>query len=211
LLLQRGEPEIEELDQLAAIGGVHEEDVLGLHVTVDDPGAVGGAEPLRDAGRDPHRARRAQRARERERVGEIQADEQLHREEAAPLAGALDAVHLEHVGVPDARGRGCLTLEPRDERGVGLVLDPQHLERDPRGRADGSRAAIRGYGLGQINVAGAAAAEQLDDPVAAGSDRPHERFGEGSRRHEGASVAGAPARVRAEPAFMVRPRVPALR
>ena len=169
------EAEVDQLDDLAPVGSVHQEEVLRLDVAVDHARPVRGGQPVRGRVGDPRGAARRQRPRVRKRIGEIEPDEELHREERR--LGIVD-VHLidaEHVGVVDEGGGARLAREASERRALS-VLGAEHLERDPL-------PARVADAFGEVDMTGPAASEVLDDPEAPAEELADEAAGLRAGRH----------------------------
>ena len=145
-----GQAEVEHLHQAAA----GHEDVRGLDVTVQHALRVrrvdrrGNLEREVEHGVDRHRV-------PADRLGERAPVEQLHGEEALPLA-LLDRVDRADVRVVQRRRRARLAQEALDGGRRRRQLGRQELERD-----DPAEAEI----LGLVDDTHAAGAETIDDPV----------------------------------------------
>ena len=117
-----GDAEVREEELVPA-----EEDVLGLHVTVHDAGAVGVPERAGDLLQDAHRLGHRQRPVATEPVAQGLALDVRHGEPQQPRAGAR-VIHREDVRMLQSGGHADLALEPLGtERGGHLGVE--HLDR----------------------------------------------------------------------------------
>ena len=144
-----GDAEIRHDDPAAA---ALEEDVVGLHVAVDDADGVGGAQGIRRLGQDaPHFLRReaapALEAR-RQRLAVHVGHDEVH----DPVRPFADGVNRHDVGVGEPRRRFGFAEEPRPDAFLERQLRRQYLD---------CHAAL------QALVAGV-----IDDPHAAAPDLP---------------------------------------
>src|SRR5262249_33710382 len=78
LVRDLGEPEVEELDEVAVAAAVDEEHVVRLEVAVDDADRVRRGERVGHLRADVERALRSQRALEPHQVGEAPPRQKLH-------------------------------------------------------------------------------------------------------------------------------------
>ena len=147
-----GEPEVTDPD--ATIGA--DEDVVGLDVTMDEPGGVGGREAF--AGRDQRgqdlgpRAITGGQPRAQGRAGD-----ELHRHEG-PAIVIADLEHGHHVRVGELGHRECLAAQP-----IGRPRAVVELDRDN---------AIELAIMRQVDGPHPARAEHALDLVAVRDDRP---------------------------------------
>jgi hypothetical protein len=143
------DPEVEHLRSLASrlerIG--HEQDVLRLEVAVDDPFRVSRRERCAHLREHEHDAHLLHRPLAGERLEQVGALRQLHRDERL---FALDAPveDLDDVRVHQMRGRLRLSLEAAHDHGVTGQVLLEDLERDGaaalliEGRVDGGHPAL---------------------------------------------------------------------
>ena len=114
-----GDPEVHDLDPIAAVVLSPDHDVLGLQVTVDNAEQVSGGERVGNLHRDPGRARCRNRTEPLDRRGERVALDVFHGEIQHAIA-FTEVVDLRDVWVIDAARVGCLAIEAADRlRGVG--------------------------------------------------------------------------------------------
>ena len=162
-LIGAGQAEVGDLDP-AVVG---EQDVLGLHVAVQDAGVVGGREGGEH--RLDHRQRLGRRHRRflADQVAHGQAGDVLHHQEerAVVVAGVEDG---DHVVVREPGGGAGLALEAADE----LLVVGQPLVHD----LDGHRAVEPEVG-GLVDGGHPAAGDPGAHAVAAVEDAPDERVG----------------------------------
>jgi hypothetical protein len=158
------QPEVGDLDP-AVVG---QQDVLGLHVAVDHPGPVGGAQ------RGQHRLDHGQRPGRRHRclgadqVAERDPGDVLHDQEQGAVVVAL-VEHRDHVVVGEPGGRLRLAPEATGELVVVAQSGVHHLDRD--------RAVEPGVG-GLVDSGHAAPGDPRSDQVAAVEEPADERVGD---------------------------------
>ena len=144
-----------EVDEVREVVVVHQ-DVGRFDVAVHQPGLVGVVQRRRDLLDDRHRARRVERSGVEQGL-QVDAVDQPHGHVQATVDLA-DVVDRHDVGIVQAcRGAG-LAAEPLLEIGVLGEVGEQHLQRHD---------AVDGGVVGAPHLAHAAAAQQLDQPVAA--------------------------------------------
>jgi hypothetical protein len=118
-----GDAEVEHLD--LAAGG--QEDVAGLDVAVDDPGAVGRLERVGNGGHDPDRLRRGHRPGAVETGGQALALEQLHDQVGAPVL-LTQVEHPGNVRVVEPAGRPRLPAQALGGPAVAGQGPAEHLD-----------------------------------------------------------------------------------
>ena len=125
---QLGEAEIQHLDEGRVVAVRHEEDVLGLEISVDDAMGVAGRERVGDLRGDAQRALGIEGRLTRDELGEWPALEVLHDEVEVAGGRAAEVGDLDDVLVADAVDGGRLIDEARDDVGVPRVLRVNDLE-----------------------------------------------------------------------------------
>ena len=141
---------------------VGEEDVAGLHVAVNQPVLLRGAQPLRDLDAHVQHLRLRHAALERDEAVERAAVHQLHGDVEAPAirAGGED---LHYMRMIDRRRDAGLRLELRDELLVLALVAAQELQR---------HVAVEARVVRPIHHAHAAAAHHIHQLEVA-DRRPH--------------------------------------
>ena len=162
-----GDAEVEHLDEVGAALALDEVDVLRLHVAVDDPVAVRGAQPLRDLHQDRARAVPVHRARLLQPLPEVLAVQVLHRDEHQPLGRLAEVRDVDDVLVADARRALGLLQEPGDQIGPARQVLEQDLERD---------LLLDQRVLGLVDRAHPALADLADDAVPLGQHLADQRI-----------------------------------
>ena len=114
---------------------LHEEDVVGLEIAMDDPGGVRACEALEDLRDDVQRLGERHAARPAEALAEVLAAEQLHDEIRASVLGA-GVEDRDDVRALDRAHRPRLAGEARDDSLVGGELRVDELDRDALAEAD---------------------------------------------------------------------------
>ena len=143
-----------------------EHDVRGLHVTVDEPAAVGGVESRRDLLHDRHDPVGVEPSLAHDHRAQIGPLDPAHGDEQAAV-GLARLVHGDHVRVVDRRGQLGLALEAAPEVRVVGELGDDHLHGD---------LAIQGELGGAVDATHAALSGQALDSVA-GQDRANRHLG----------------------------------
>jgi hypothetical protein len=157
-----GQAEVREVDVLLSLV-VRDEDVRGLHVSVDQATAVCRVQGRSDRTEECDRPVGVDRALPREQGPKVRAADVAHRDEELPL-GLARLVHRHDVGVLQTRGELGLPHEARAERIVRGELGGKDLDRN---------APAETSVLGKVDNAHPAAPEQGLDPVEAeGGARP---------------------------------------
>jgi hypothetical protein len=100
--------EVEDLDGTFAV----EHHVGGLHIAVDDPGAMRVAQAIGDVGDPLENAQQGDTVRPAHVLGERVPLDVFHRDEGLPLVLA-DIEHRNDVAVTEARHRACFAGEAR--------------------------------------------------------------------------------------------------
>src|SRR5690606_18887857 len=122
--------EVDDLEEVrAARFLVHDEQVLGLEIAVDDALLVRGAEALEELEHELGHGARGERPA-REAIGEGLPVEELAHHVARAVGEDADVVNLEDVIVADATGRAHLALEARRAVLRGDRVRQEHLDRD---------------------------------------------------------------------------------
>ncbi len=135
-----GESEVGHLD----LAVTTDDDVLGLHVAVDEAGRVGGAQRQQDRLEDRDRLAGCQRRLLVDDVAQRLALDELHREEDVTVVLAL-VEDGDDVGVAEAGGRPGLAAEALDEDVVGRESGSHDLEGDVAVEACVQRHVDRGH------------------------------------------------------------------
>ncbi len=120
-----GDAEVQHLDEVRLIVDVHDHDVLGLHVAVDDALGVSLAQGAQDLPGDPHGARRIQRSLTGQEIIEGLALQVLHDQEQGPVVGLPEVDEANGVRVLEGGDGAGLFLEPRD---LGEVVQEALVE-----------------------------------------------------------------------------------
>jgi hypothetical protein len=149
--------EVEDLHDVGGSFARDEEDVLGLEIAVDDALRVRGGECAADLRGDLEGARDIEGAFALDDAAELDALEELHDEVHAAVGGGSGVGDVDDVRVTDLRCGARLAAEPLDEIGHARVAGMQDLERDALADLDV---------LGQVDLAHAAFADQLDHAIA---------------------------------------------
>ncbi|MFO0634431.1 MAG: hypothetical protein U0168_16415 [Nannocystaceae bacterium] len=163
-----GDAEVEQLDEVAAVGALHQEAVRGLEVTVDDAARVGSLERADDLQHQLARARPGEAPLATQHHREVLALEVLHREEHRAAGHRPEVDDVDDVLVRDHRCRARLLQEAIDVGLLAAELLLEHLERD---------LLPQGHVLGQIDRAHATVADHLQHAEAIVQHRPDEVFG----------------------------------
>ena len=108
----------------------HQEDVLRLHVAVDDAARVSGSQRPTNLADDPRSQWGWDLADPRQKTAELLALQELADHVRAAVFGVVDVVDIDHVGVGDAAGRLGLALKARDHVGLPRELGVQHFDRE---------------------------------------------------------------------------------
>ena len=197
------------------LAGAVEHDVRGLEVAVDDVALVRGGQAGTDLSRDLERALLGETSDAAQERRQILAVDVLHRQERAAL-DLVDVVDAAHVRVRHLPRHPDFGVQLRQPGGIAIDAGRQEFERDRLSELDV---------VGTIDLAHAAFAEALDDPVAfaeqrarlkapvidrAGRGEPpggrgRPRFAQGAIRGRPIG-ARRPVRVGREPRGVIRPR-----
>jgi hypothetical protein len=112
---ERREAEVDELHEVTPIVPLREEDVLGLHVAVDDARAVHGVERGRDLIEEAEDAlvRRLAARHRAEQRHEIRPVDVLHDEERLARLEAAEIQRADDVRVAELRGRARASRSKR--------------------------------------------------------------------------------------------------
>ena len=185
-LADPGEAEIEHLGVFHP--PVHEEDVPGLDVAMNDASRVHDAQRTAEA-RSHHQGLRDREPPARDEVSEILTLEPFHHE--VPLARGHGAVGdvADDIGVPERGQQPRLALEAR--RGGGPQLG-HHLDRHPaaRGAIDGLEDVRHPPGAGEPRELVATAEHLARAHRLEVRTRVHVRCGHPARRARPAPIAG---------------------
>ena len=158
-----------EVDDLHEVGvaALDQVDVLGLHVAVEDPLGVRGAERARHLAGDAQAALDRQRRLAHRQLGQRFAVEELHDDERAAVVGGAEVGDVDDVLVADRAREPRLLQQARDEVALRDELLQQHLHRD----------ALADDGvLGLVDRAHAALADAAHDLVAVRQDGADQRI-----------------------------------
>jgi hypothetical protein len=77
---QLGDAEVEQLDEVALAAALHQDDVVGLEIAVDDPALVGGGQGVADLQADRQRALGRQGRLAPDQLSEADPGQELHDE-----------------------------------------------------------------------------------------------------------------------------------
>ena len=170
-----GEAEVGDLDR-AAVGLVGDEDVLRLHVAVDQAGPVGRGEGGDDRLQQGQRPRRRHRRLLADHVAQRVAGDVLHdQEDGVGAVGGVVAlvVDADDVGMVEACGRAGLAHEALGELVVVTEPGVHHLHRDDAVEAGVGGLVDTGHATaGDASPDAVAAIQQTtDEGVAAGVGR----------------------------------------
>src|ERR671923_4636 len=167
------DPEVRHLPlDLGAV--LRQQDIVGLDVPVDDPGAVREADRPQDLPRRLDRGRDRQLALRDNPILEAPPLEVLHRDVVGAL-GLAPVVDRDDVGVREASRVLRLAPEALDERVVARVPVVEDLDRD---------APAELLVLGEVDVGHAPRAEPADDAIAPVEERVDQGVGNGHRDQE---------------------------
>ena len=163
-LERAGDTEIHDVDAAALV----DHDVLRLEVAVDDAVAVGLGQAPGDLQGDRHGPAGRQLSDLADEALEVLAVDIFHGDVGRALRPA-DVEHAADILVDDRAGRLELVAETLDRLGVGGHFGPEELQGD---------LLVELGVVDLVDPAHAAAAELLDDLVAAGEDRPGRKLPE---------------------------------
>ena len=161
-----GDPEVDDLHDLLAVLGLLQEDVVRLHVAVDDAATVSCRQGTTDLQGDVQASHRLDDVDLGELVREVVPLEELHRQKRRAGVELAEVEDVEHVRVLDAGGADRFLLEARHDVLLLRVLGAEDLERD---------LLLDGLVLGKVDLAHPAFPELLEDAVAAGNDLAEQR------------------------------------
>ncbi len=150
-----GDAEVEQLGDVLALGGVGDEDVLRLHVPVNDALLVRGGQPV--AGLDQDVDEPLGRLRLLDEIAQRSPVQELHGQVDAVVRQLAEVFDRDDVAVADGGGGARLLAEASHRLLVGEDLAAQELDRD---------ALLDVDVLGGIHLAHAALTEPLGEPVA---------------------------------------------
>ena len=162
-----GDAEIEHLDEVGISLALDEEDVLRLHVAVDDPFVVSRRQRPADLGEDVHRARNRQDLDLVEQGAHLLAVEELHDDVRGAIVHLVHVGHAEDVGVLELRGGDRLAPEPLQSLGIAREVRVQRLDRE---------ALAQGDVAAEVDLPHAAFADLLLDAVLPADDEVEERI-----------------------------------
>ena len=129
---------------------------------MQDALVVGGREAGRNLTRDVERLVPGQPPDPPQQRGEVLPVDELHRQEVLAL-GLADVPHAADGRMRDLAGHAHLAVQSLEPLGVAFERARQELERD---------GLLELQVVGPVDLAHPATAEQADDAVAAGQDRP---------------------------------------
>ena len=167
LLLQLGDAEVDDFDEAWLVVAAAQKYVVRLQVTVNDAGAMSGAQGLQHLHADPHRGLGVEPAFAAQARAQVFARQKLHDQERQAMlapAGVEDLYDVRALG--EARGFG-LALKTRRRIAVFAGQRTQELQRHPL--ADGSVGGLK-YG------AHATASDQAIDVILACDGGPNEQI-----------------------------------
>jgi hypothetical protein len=153
---QLGDAEVEDLDLVAAVAHVGQEEVLRLEIAVDDARVVGDGHAPTGLQRDVHGARHGQRSHATQQPRAILSRQEFHHQIGRAVSPAAEIDHGHEVGMLEAAGRHGLVLEPPQDLGAGRQLRQQELDRHATREPQVARL---------VNGAHAALSEQPHDLV----------------------------------------------
>ena len=151
-----GDAEVEDLGEVHVTVPIHQHDVVGLQVPVDDARLVGGGEGFGDLPRDVDGAQGGERALRVEGRAQAVTLDVLEHEVKGAVFQLPEVQGPGDVRVLDARGGDRFPLEARHDLGHGRHLPVQHLERHRLAHVDV---------LSPVHGPHAAAPQQTRDPV----------------------------------------------
>ena len=157
---QRGQAEVEDLDEVATVARGGDEDVLRLEIAVHDPLVVRLGEGVADLGEEGGGARPGQGAAAPQEGRQVLASQVLHHHVQRAF-GFAEVEHLDGVRVGEERHGLGLPLEAPDDVAVGDQGGVQHLE--------GGDLA-HDHVLDLVDHAHAASADPVEDAVAGADD-----------------------------------------
>ena len=220
---QLGDAEVEQLGVRIAVLRLHDPDVVGLEIAVDDPLPVRRLQRLADLAQQPPRLVGLERAA-LQAIGQALAVEKLHREVVALVGQPPEREDVDDVRVADLVDGARLVDEPAHQLRVRGDVRRQNLDRDALadhgldGRVDRPHPALADLAedavladlepLGQIARAGGATMPPVDrrivgslvlgqrlPPPATGDDdtRQRQQRGQAARRLAAAERAAAAA------------------
>ena len=153
-----GEAEVEQLGHVEHAAAVGDEDVRRLDVAVDEAVRVGFGQRVADLPHEVQQASRRERAVALDELAEVVAGQELHHVVKRAVGGAAVVVDVDRVPVRELGGGADFAFEAGEHAGVAGLLGADDL--------DGA-GALHHLVLGEIDLAHAAAAEQLFEPVLA--------------------------------------------
>ncbi len=170
------EPEVEDLGEVRVVVPLHQQDVRGLQIPVDDPLAVGLPEALAHLLGYVDRPLGRHLPLVPQHGADVVALQVLHDDEQDAVVGLAEVEDGDRVGVGEPRRRGRLAQEPTLE--VGIVVDAVGGLEDLDGHAPTQGALHRG-----VDLAHSAAPEHPLDLVAPREQLPRARHHRIDRRH----------------------------
>ena len=105
-LTQLRDAEVEQLDELGAVGGRHDDHVVGLEIAVDDADRVRGAEAVADLHEHGERARQIDAGARP--LAEALPAQELHDDERRAVVELDEVGDVDDVAVADAVDRAAL-------------------------------------------------------------------------------------------------------
>ena len=111
---QLGDAEVEQLDELGAVGGRDDDHVVGLEVAVDDADGVRGLEAVADLHEHGERARQVDAGARP--LAEALAAQELHDDERRAVVELDEVGDVDDVAVADAVDGARLLEEPQRRR-----------------------------------------------------------------------------------------------
>ena len=131
LVHEARDAEVDDLDGVAALAALHEHDVVGLDVEVDDALLVRGAQRLRDLAQDGDRARRLDARRLAQHARRATAPSRYSMtKKTRPSASSPKSVTSQMYALPTFEAARASCAELLQRLGVARDVGAQQLERD---------------------------------------------------------------------------------